>query len=50
MVCSKDPKANLKVPLRSWTLEEEIKLCKYYNSDIHRASFVLPTFAAQALQ
>ena len=50
MVCSKDPKANLRVPLRSFTPEEEVKLCRYYNSEIHKASFVLPTFAAQALQ
>lgn len=50
MVCSKDPNANVKVPLRSWTSEEEEKLCRYYNADIHRASFILPTFAAKALQ
>ena len=50
MVCSKDPNANVKEPLRKWSPEEEVKLCKYYNSDIHRASFVLPTFAAQALK
>jgi len=50
MVCSKDPNANVKVPLRKWTAEEEVKLCRYYNSEIHKASFVLPTFAAQALQ
>ncbi|EFX01250.1 spermidine synthase [Grosmannia clavigera kw1407] len=50
MVCSKDPNANLKMPLRSWTAEEEAKLCRYYNAEIHKASFVLPTFAAKALQ
>ena len=50
MVCHKDANANVKVPLRSWTPEEEVKLCKYYNADIHRASFILPTFAAQALK
>ncbi|KAK3377962.1 Spermidine/spermine synthase [Podospora didyma] len=50
MVCSKDKDANVKVPLRSWTAEEELKLCRYYNAEIHKASFVLPTFAAQALQ
>ncbi|KPI40932.1 Spermidine synthase [Cyphellophora attinorum] len=50
MVCSKDPKANLKEPLRSWSPEEEEKLCKYYNKDVHRAAFVLPTFARKALR
>lgn len=50
MVCSKDPNANVKVPLRSWSAEEEEKLCKYYNSEIHKASFILPTFAKKALQ
>lgn len=50
MVCSKDPNADVKVPLRSWSPEEEEKFCKYYNSEIHKASFVLPTFAKKALQ
>ncbi|KAK3685399.1 spermidine synthase [Podospora appendiculata] len=50
MVCSKDPNANPKIPVRSWTPEEEIKLCRYYNSEVHKASFVLPAFAAQALK
>ncbi|CAK7209686.1 putrescine aminopropyltransferase [Sporothrix bragantina] len=50
MVCSKDPNANVKVPLRQWTPEEEDKLCKYYNADIHKASFILPGFAKKALQ
>ncbi|TLS30922.1 hypothetical protein PpBr36_03041 [Pyricularia pennisetigena] len=50
MVCSKDPKANLKVPLRSWTQEEEFEKCRYYSADIHKASFVLPNFARKALQ
>jgi spermidine synthase len=50
MVCSRDPKANLRLPLRSWTPEEEAKLLRYYNSEIHKASFVLPTFAQQALK
>lgn len=50
MVCSKDPNANVKVPLRSWSAEEEETLCRYYNSEIHKASFILPTFAKKALQ
>ena len=50
MVCTKDANRNLKVPVRSWTPEEEEKLCRYYNSEIHKASFILPTFAAKALK
>lgn len=50
MVCSKDATRNVKVPLRSWSREEEVKLCRYYNSDIHKAAFVLPTFAQLELQ
>ncbi|KAK4219490.1 Spermidine/spermine synthase [Rhypophila decipiens] len=50
MVCSKDPNANVKVPLRKWSPEEEVKLCRYYNAEIHKASFILPTFAAEALK
>ncbi|PYH99680.1 spermidine synthase [Aspergillus ellipticus CBS 707.79] len=49
MVCCKDATRNVKEPLRSWTREEEERLCRYYNQDIHRASFVLPNFARKAL-
>ncbi|TPR02235.1 Tubulin gamma chain [Aspergillus niger] len=49
MVCCKDATRNVKEPVRSWTREEEEKLCRYYNQDIHRASFVLPNFARKAL-
>ncbi|MCJ1320883.1 putrescine aminopropyltransferase [Xylographa vitiligo] len=50
MVCCKDSKRDVKEPLRSWSPEEEEKLCRYYNKEIHRASFVLPTFARTALR
>ncbi|KAB8338788.1 hypothetical protein FH972_021733 [Carpinus fangiana] len=50
MVCCKDPQRDLKKPLRSWTPEEEDKLCRYYNKQIHEASFILPTFARKKLQ
>ena len=50
MVCSKDPERNLKVPLRSWSEEDEEKLCRYYSKEIHSASFVLPIFARKALR
>ncbi|ODV88719.1 hypothetical protein CANCADRAFT_127935 [Tortispora caseinolytica NRRL Y-17796] len=45
MVCSKDPNANVRKPLRTWDSAEESKLCKYYNKEIHAASFILPTWA-----
>ncbi|KAI1418537.1 spermidine synthase [Hypoxylon sp. FL1857] len=50
MVCCKEEGRDVKKPLRSWSPEEEARLCKYYNAEIHKASFILPTFAAQALQ
>ncbi|KAJ5167073.1 Spermidine synthase [Penicillium canariense] len=49
MVCCKDATRNVREPVRSWTREEEEKHCRYYNQDIHRASFVLPNFARKAL-
>lgn len=49
MVCSKDPQANVKVPLRSFDAETEKKELKYYNKEIHSASFILPTWARDAL-
>jgi len=50
MVCCKDPSRNVKEPLRKWSPEEEDKLCRYYNSEIHKAAFILPNFAKKALQ
>ncbi|WEW56809.1 putrescine aminopropyltransferase [Emydomyces testavorans] len=50
LVACKDPNRNIREPVRSWTREEEDKLCRYYNSEIHRASFVLPSFARKALE
>ncbi|KAJ1718974.1 putrescine aminopropyltransferase [Coemansia erecta] len=49
ILCSKNKETNFKEPLRSVSAEQELKLFKYYNSDIHRASFVLPNFTRQAL-
>lgn len=50
LVASKDPERNLREPLRKWSREEEDKLCRYYNQDIHRASFILPNFARKTLE
>ncbi|PWY94783.1 spermidine synthase [Aspergillus sclerotioniger CBS 115572] len=49
MVCCKDKDRNVKEPIRKWSREEEERLCRYYNQDIHRASFILPNFARKAL-
>jgi len=49
MVCCKDASRNIKKPLRSWTSEEEDKLCRYYSKEIHEAAFVLPTFVRKKL-
>ena len=50
MVCCKDAERNVKEPVRRWSTEEEEKLCRYYNKEIHRASFVLPSFARKVLR
>ncbi|CAE1325029.1 speE [Acanthosepion pharaonis] len=51
LICSTNPDSNLKEPVREFSREEIKKLgLRYYNSDIHRAAFVLPEFARQALE
>ncbi|CAI6086169.1 unnamed protein product [Clonostachys chloroleuca] len=50
MICTKDATRNVKVPVRSWTPEEEEEKCRYYSAEIHKAAFVLPTFAKKRLQ
>jgi spermidine synthase len=50
MVCCKDPNRDVSVPLRWWSEEEEEKLCRYYNQEIHKAAFKLPTWVRTALR
>lgn len=51
LICSTNPDSNLKEPVREFSREEIKKLgLRYYNGDIHRAAFVLPEFARQALE
>ncbi|KAG2459298.1 EXOSX protein, partial [Polypterus senegalus] len=46
MLCSKNPETNFRQPERQLTSEEvESMNLKYYNSEIHKAAFVLPEFA-----
>ncbi|KAJ2821088.1 putrescine aminopropyltransferase, partial [Coemansia furcata] len=49
ILCSKDKTTNFKVPLRRMSPEQELKLFKYYNADIHSAAFVLPNFTRLAI-
>ncbi|KAL4402956.1 saccharopine dehydrogenase (NADP+, L-glutamate-forming) [Malassezia pachydermatis] len=39
VICSLDPQRDVRVPQRV------VPNCRYYNNDIHRASFVMPEFA-----
>lgn len=50
MVCCKNKDANVKVPLREVSDDEEEKLYRYYNKRVHKASFVLPTWVSKALK
>jgi len=50
MVCSKDPKANLREPVRKFSKEFEDANLRYYNSEVHKAAFVLPQFSRLALE
>ncbi|OMH85187.1 Spermidine synthase [Zancudomyces culisetae] len=49
ILCSKSQETNFKEPLRRWSPEQELKLCKYYNHKIHSAGFVLPNFTRSVL-
>merc|ERR1712035_261362 len=50
MLCSKNPETNFKEPVKALSKEEmESMNLKYYNSEIHKASFVLPEFARKVL-
>ncbi|QBM90358.1 spermidine synthase /spermine synthase [Metschnikowia aff. pulcherrima] len=49
MVCSKDEKAQVKTPLRRFSEEFEDANLRYYNSQVHEASFVLPQWANKIL-
>lgn len=49
-VCSKNPKSNVKIPLRNpWNENENPPINKYYNNEMHTSSFVLPTWARNKL-
>lgn len=50
IVASKNKELNLAKPLRAWTAAEEAEKCRYYNSEVHEAAFVLPNFVLQAIK
>ena len=50
VLCGKDPHTNLKTPLRKWSEDDEEKLFRYYNSQIHESAFILPQFTKSALK
>lgn len=46
MLCSKNPNTNFQEPVQQLTQKQvEGMQLRYYNSDVHRAAFVLPEFA-----
>nr|XP_021525589.1 spermidine synthase [Aotus nancymaae] len=50
MLCSKNPSTNFQEPVQPLTRHQVAQMqLKYYNSDVHRAAFVLPEFARKAL-
>lgn len=51
MFCSKASDVNIKEPQRrAWPVDVANSINRYYNEDIHRACFVVPTFAQRYLQ
>lgn len=51
VLCSKNPDTNFREPVRKLSPSETSDLdLKYYNTDIHKAAFVLPEFARKALK
>lgn len=50
IVATCDGSKNLRKPVRTLAASDEKRLFKYYNAAVHEAAFVLPTWAAQALE
>lgn len=50
VIGSLDPNIKLDVPHQLFTKDDEIKMnLRYYNSDVHKAAFVLPTFVKYSI-
>ncbi|KAL5016153.1 hypothetical protein ScPMuIL_005742 [Solemya velum] len=51
ILCSKDENMKFQEPVRCLTeADVELQKLQYYNTDVHRASFVLPQFARKVLE
>ncbi|CAG8547977.1 2957_t:CDS:2 [Ambispora leptoticha] len=48
MLCCLEEGHNLRKPIRRFTPEQEAKLFRYYNAEVHEAAFVLPQFTKNA--
>ncbi|CAG8436086.1 755_t:CDS:2 [Ambispora gerdemannii] len=48
-VCCIEEGRNLRKPIRRFTPEQEAKLFRYYNAEVHEAAFALPQFTKNAL-
>lgn len=50
ILCSTNPATKFDEPVRVWSQQEATKMgLKYYNADIHRTAFTLPTFMRNKL-
>ena len=45
IVATKDHTRDVKIPVRSYSREEEDRMFQYYNKEVHSSSFVIPTMA-----
>lgn len=50
IICSTEENKDFTKPLRSVDSATEAKLYRYYNKEVHSASFVLPQFAKAKLK
>ena len=50
ILCSNDANKDLSRPVYTFSEEDQGRLLKYYNPQVHQAAFVLPSFAKRALE
>lgn len=50
LIIASNSDSNLKVPTRTFDEVKEAELFKYYSSEVHTASFILPTWAKNSLK
>lgn len=49
MICCKDEQADPRVPFKRESDEDVARVNRYYNYELHQASFVVPTFARKSI-